>query len=299
MGQPTVASETPQTEAYANLLIIITKTLEEVRSEVQALILRPGIRIDPREFGSHLSVALTQRIFHQRGYYFVFRAGARTTNIQLAELTALVGNYITHVSTGVDGKDWPAVSSRKSCQFHSTGEVRETLENLWNSVIPDIDHLRFFSDPNSELFSGVLDVLKKAYAEIASTTVIIDALENSAIVFLPNNLNLALREITIQSGYVHSSGKLIYCRNANKSSIDECISSFKDYKERRTKKIGIPFCLYVNEIFDRYEDDFVKTEISTGLLNLKFYGDKNYFGGIPLYSFRERLQREFQNFITI
>ena len=298
LGQSPYASEHPQTEAYANLLMIITKTLEEVRLEVRAHVLKAGASVDPREFGSHLSIALTQRIFHQRGYYFVFRAGARTTNIQLAELTALVGNYITHVSTSAYSEDWPAVSSRKSCQFHSTSEVRETLENLWNSVIPDIDHLRSFSEFDNELYSGVLEVLKKAYAEIACTTVIVDALENSALVFLPNNLNLALREITIQSGYVHSSGKLIYCRNTNKSSIDECISSFRDYKDRRTKKSGVPFCLYVNEIFDKYEDDFVQAEISNGLSNLKFSGDKNYFGGVPLYSFRERLQREFKDFIT-
>jgi tRNA G10 N-methylase Trm11 len=287
-------SSEARSQAFANIYANINSAIEVTSKRADISRSNPS-DFDPRSLAALFATELTQNLFHGRGYYFIFRSGAAITNVQYSELTAQLSKFSTFVYGGDQAATGPT-QPRTHCQFHSTNEVREALEGLWLSLVPDIDHAIQLCNPKSGFIDGLKSAIKAAYASIAATTIVLDCLENSAIVFLPNTLTISLRDITIRSGYVISSGKLVYARNTEKSSIQECISSVEKYLAKRTKKSPpFAFCLYASEIFDQHESEMDKRFISGGLENLKFSGVKNYFGGIPLYSFRERLTEKFRD----
>ncbi|MEM6416059.1 MAG: hypothetical protein AAF720_15545 [Pseudomonadota bacterium] len=277
-------------EAFSVISILINEALHNLRNS-SAKIAESERVFDTRRLGEEFSVKLTQEIFHNRGYFFTFRAGVDVTNIQFAELTALLGRFSSYAFTQANEPELEI--GLRNLQFHSTNEVRTILSNLWNSMVPDIDHVRDFV-ADEETFKSVSKTIKLSCAEIASRTIVVDFFKNSAAVFLPSTLSISLKNITINAGYVHSSGDLIYSRNTDKSSIAECTEKIERYLTiQNDVGVKVPFCLYTNGIFDKWESSLVKSEIRGGVNNLKFSGDKNYFGGVPLFSFRSQIEQRF------
>ncbi len=120
-----------------------------------------------------------------------------------------------------------------------------------------------------------------------------DFFECSAAIFPAPGLAIDFETLLRQSGYIHSIGQTIYLRNVRKTSVMEIQSSLADHitKLPPDGKGKVPFCLYCNEIFDDYQTAGENEDIAGGIENLKFRSEKFFFGGRPIYSFRDALLR--------
>lgn len=240
---------------------------------------------DPRSISDRFAIKISQSIYFEEGNVVVFRAGPKITNIQYSELLSLIPVH----STTLSDQDAPP-----SIQFHTTTELRGSLENLWNSIVPDRESMAKLKESKQE-FKIFSETIQNAFAPLAACTIIVDFFSCSAAIFVPPTLKTDFETIVRHAGYVHSYGKLIYVRNTEKSSIDEFrenIARFLRSRDDFTRGMTVPFVFYAHEIFDGEESETEKADISLGLGELKFYAEKYFFGGRPVYSFRDALESD-------
>jgi len=115
-------------------------------------------------------------------YFFLFRKNLRVTNMQHAELLALVSAHCFETSTAK-----PA----KSLQFASPADFIATVQGLLETF------------PVSEVGDKAKWFAAK-YSHLLSRTVVVDAFYGSSSIHLPPHLDLDLRTICGLSGYIHS-----------------------------------------------------------------------------------------------
>lgn len=213
-------------------------------------------------------------------YFFLFKKNLKVTNIQLAELLALLRRFIVPLG-GV---------ANPNIQFLSTKEFIAALDGIISS----------FPMENKEDTDNKYSFISKLYGRLLGRMVVVDAYFGSASVLLPPTLDINLAAVCGCSGYIHSCGRNIFFRNVNKARKSEFLEALKKHLDRfpsETKR-PIPFAIYAHEDFTEY-DDYMRSDLRHGLDDVKLHVEKLYMGGKRLVSIMAEIRDNFLDILEI
>ncbi len=224
------------------------------------------IRFSPDDF--------FQRWFriHGDSYYFNFKKNLHVTNLQFAELVALLQ------SLGCDRS-----GIELELQFASNREFRAGLRDIVGSFpIRTRGDAEFFYDLVAELYHGILE-----------STVVIDPYFGSCSVFLPHNMLLDLAQLCAYGGYIHSCGRSVYVKNANDANAKSFSSALERYlKQFYPDTMSILFVVYAEEDFTQGDIERQRRErLMHGLSDKKIYVERFYMGEDRLVKVLQELAR--------
>ncbi len=244
------------------------------------------VSVDAHTLADEFSVLLSQSIYYSRGHLALFRSSIDVTNLQISELFSLLSSH-TVVAGANDN-----CTQKVPLQFTSTDELRQILAETWVSQVPDLETLDSFAT-NTEVYNSITDTFVSSFGGLVSSTLVVDVFSSSAVIYPPPGLAIDCVSVLERAGFIHSFGNLIYIRNVKKTSVSEFEGRLTKYlsSEDISSEGVIPFCFYCHEIFDDYQQEHEERDISNGIVNLKFHSEKFFFGGVPVYAFRDKLKR--------
>lgn len=218
---------------------------------------------------------------NRNAYVFVFKESLEITNIQVAELMALVCQYSFH--------DERHTLAGQSLWFNSQDDFYEAINQFvaplfdWD-INPDND-IGERGEPKNKARDKIRDhinLVEKHYWDVIKTSVVIEIYNGSCVLFLPPHVSIDLTKICAASGYIFSCGELIYVRNALKAEYDVLLDELNQNLAQLPKDTVVPFRIHSVEAFPHSTDD------DPDLPHLKIYERKAVFAG---YQFPELLQK--------
>lgn len=137
------------------------------------------------------------------------------------------------------------------------------------------------------------------YEPVFSRTIALDAFFGSCAVFIPPTLDINIRAICAESGYIHSCGPSIYLRKLYKARRNEFFNILDGYlrsNQQNGKKIL--FTVYAHEDFTEFDREFAD-ELRYGLDDVKVLIEKFYMGRESLVWVLKALREKFGNRLVI
>lgn len=211
--------------------------------------------------------------FRKKGrlHYFLFKKNHKVTNIQVAELLALLRSYRRDATS----------------EFQFLG-----VQEFNNAICRIVDS---FNEKDSQGTSRFNFIANKYAREIVNT-VAIDVMHGSCIVYLPPTVDVDLEAMCARSGYVHSCGDCVYIRNIYKGSKREMFKYLSDYLHGVQKRILLrPYSHEDFTEFDRKNKDALRS----GLDDVKVYTQKYFLGDQRLAEIIEEMRAEFKEKLVI
>ncbi len=209
------------------------------------------------------------------GYFFLFRKNLKVTNIQFAELLALIRSH-----TRPKGRS----GVFQDLQFLTAPEFRVALRELIESFPPPLDKKR-------------CELIAKLYAPILERQVVIESLFGSCAVYVPPHLEIDLKTICAQSGYIHSCGRIVYVRNISKANKRDFVNAMRSYLEKHHPRGRPFFTVYAHEDFSKH-DRGKQEYLRNGLEDVKVYVEKFYMDAKRLVDVLKEIQRTFRKRLT-
>ena len=219
------------------------------------------------DFSDDLSTIFYQCWFNGKATYVLFNKPSNITNISYAETMALIRSNATHAS----GEDRPV-------HFSSTSQFKTSVEKKVAS----------FVNGGINKVSEIVDLLTEQYASFFEDVILIDPFDHSVAVHASLTLNVDWQNVCRLSGYIHSVGDLIYCRNiakADRQAFQAALYSMflRDGLETDNFSAFIKkyyFIVYCHDYFDEYDN---ADKIYDGSIDeVKIYLDKFHFEDRPL-----------------
>lgn len=216
-------------------------------------------------------------------FFFLFWKNASVTNMQYAELSALLQAYCTDLAG--NGTD---------IQFQTTEGHRRTLTELFDAYtvgreLPAPDNTIQFD----EFAESVAKAIVRDHRGILEHTLLVDLQFTSASVHVPPAIKVDLREIVARSGYIQSAGGLIYVRLLGKVRTVEIEEALKRAVEKNDRCQFIP---YADEFFAPHESEI--QSIRNGLDGVRIRAGKHRFDDLSLEELLQWVQERFPNIQT-
>ena len=207
-------------------------------------------------------------------YYFLFRKNLRVTNIQVAELIALLRRH----TRGPDN------NRIRGLNLISSSEFRAGLEKLIDS----------FSDLSNT--NDLIQQLVQYIAPLAQNTIIYDVYFGSALVMLPPGLFCDMALICSLSGYIYACGPNLLFRNINKVTEHLLFDALDNFVKRGLpdKALPVRLVIYAHEDFTKH-DRSKAAELINGLDDVKIFIEKYYIGNQRLVEVLSNIESRFQN----
>jgi hypothetical protein len=218
--------------------------------------------------------------FRTRGgcYFFLFKKNLKVTNIQLAELVALMRSHF-----GAEGLDPP-----KDLQFITSTDFNESTKHLFDAFPAAQDS-----------FESRCREFARIYAPLFRRRVVVDVFFGSCAVFVPPCLSLDLGQICAHSGYIHSCGHNVFTRKAYKTKKDQFFKALVRYlKSNPTPGKRVFFAAYTHEDFTSYDRRW-RDELLDGLDNVKIFVEKYYMESASLVSVLREMKTKFADQLVI
>ncbi len=204
-------------------------------------------------------------------YLFTFKKNLKVTNIQMAELNALLKVHLRRSDTGERVRDFQAVS---------IGEFSDSVQG----IIESFDHVA-----DKTALATLIDQL---YAELLRDIVILDVFFGSCLVFLPPNLQIYLPGVLCaQSGYIDFAGPSLLSRNVTKATKEEFFDALLNRLSQLPNDHRIRFIVYAHEEFSK-DDRYLANFLRDGRDDLKLYIDKYYIGSESLVSVLKEMRSD-------
>ena len=199
------------------------------------------------------AAALFEEWFRERGeaHFFLFRKNLSETNIQFAELLALVR---THIRRKED-------QSRLDISCVALPDFIASVRGLASS----------FHDRKSRKVLPL--VFRRCYTTLLEHTVVVECLHGSATVFVPPHLKLDTRRIVAESGYIHSTGRNVYTRELNLASSEGLFRAIRRRLKEKMPRKKLFFAVYAHEDFTMGDRADAKVRRG-GLDDVKIYLEK-------------------------
>jgi hypothetical protein len=223
-------------------------------------------------------------------YFFLLWKNLSITNVSVAELLSLIRLYARERST----------NQVVQIDLLGTREFKALFCNSYEALLAPLTASleREASDEQLDAISEqISDQLISFYETLFYRTILFDLYWTSAIIHIPPTIMIDIGAITVESGYVHSSGPAIYFRNIEKAEqkvLARRMTAFVDgyLRGRPTHKLlVIP---YADEFFKGYEEDS-SVSLRNGLDGVRVKLRKHYVQGLPLLTFLSLVQ---DNFLT-
>jgi hypothetical protein len=212
---------------------------------------------------------------HSTPYFFLFRKNLAVTNLQFAELLALLRTYTTQSSDG----------SRPHLQFYSTDEFNRQVLNLLNSLA---DRFPPGAADDKEPVTNLCKEFANHWGELVNRTVVIDAFYGSCVSFFPPGLDLDLGTVCGVSGYIHSCGPSVWARKVGKAEPKELISKLA-VRAGKDKRRRAMFAVYSHEDFTEFDREEA-SDLRNGLDEVKIWVGKYWMKDERLSSFLNKLR---------
>lgn len=206
--------------------------------------------------------------------YFLFSRNLSVTNIQFAELTALLRMHMRRRDRGI-----------LTCPlFVSLDEYERRLRDLLQSFLPA---------PDPRELAGTLVSL---YGGLINQMVVLEPLFGSCAVFLPPHIEIDLEAVCGLSGYVHSCGRLLYLLQAERSSPEALLEALRSHLSAPTGPTvagppAVRFVLYGREDFSG-DDAQRGVDLKRGIEDVQLLIDKYYVGDSRLTELPTLLEAE-------
>ncbi|MCL6508421.1 MAG: hypothetical protein K6T59_15515 [Bryobacteraceae bacterium] len=208
---------------------------------------------------------------HGTPLFFLFNKNLKVTNIQFAELLALIRRYVT---SSVD-------ATPIEVQFVSPRDFNATVTHIISTFHRDPQH------PDHRW-----KTLADLYADMISRLICVDAFFGSCAVFLPPGLRLSLIDVCFRAGYIHSCGLNVFTRNVYKARKEVFISRVLTHcRKHFTGGNKVLFRVYCHEDFTPYDRPYEKA-LQAGLDDVKIHLGKTYMGGAALVEVLEELNEK-------
>ncbi|HLY61048.1 MAG TPA: hypothetical protein VKV95_09890 [Terriglobia bacterium] len=205
-------------------------------------------------------------------YFFLFQKNLSVTNIQVAELLALLRSYTTRTDTGRAVRD---------LQFLSVQEFNSSVQSIVESYV------------SSHLAGDTLKHIGSLYTDLLRNIVVIDLYFGSCAVFMPHNLSLDHRSVCAFSGFIHSCGPSLLNRNISKATKGEFFEKLEAFLQSRSDlQAPVQFIVYAHEDYTPH-DRRLSSELRRGLDEVKVFLDKYYVGNESLVSVLKDLRKQF------
>ena len=207
---------------------------------------------------------------HGTPLFFLFKKNLKVTNIQFAELLALIRTYARDTER-----------NRIDVRFVSSKDFSGTVQQM-------VDTFRRDHDTDK----GTWKAIAGLYQDMLSRLVCVDTYFGSCAVFLPPGIKISLVDVCFRSGYIHSCGYNVFMRNTYKAKKDLFISRLRAHHD---KHIGVNrrvlLRVYCHEDFTPY-DRSLENALHAGLDDIKLHIGKTYMGESSLLEVLEELNDE-------
>lgn len=210
-------------------------------------------------------------------YYVLFRKNLRVTNMQFAELFALLRRY----SAGYPGSS----SVASALTIGTKDRFARSLQLLVDSFAPAANR-----------YSKIVEL----YGDLIRRTILVHPMFGSCVIHVPQPMTVDLRSICAHSGYIHSCGDLIYLSPINVSKTEDLESALTQHLGSATEKQQrkVFFAVYAHEDFTRYDRKVAGT-LRDGLDDVKIFVEKLYIGRERLVTVLRRLRQNFASQLVI
>lgn len=189
-----------------------------------------------------------------QSYFFLFTKNLKVTNLQVAELHALLRTYISEKDSRARVRDF---------QLLSVQEFNDSVRSLVQSF--------------AELgLDRAVVLVSELYTSLLKDIVCIQLYFGSCAVFLPSSMRIHLLPICAEAGYIHSCGPSVLNRNVAKATKVEFFDRLRAHLDHR----GIAkarLVVYAHEDFTRYDRKLAQ-ELKDGLDDVKIHAEKYYVG---------------------
>ncbi len=206
---------------------------------------------------------------HGSATLFLFKKNLRVTNIQFAELLALVRTELRSSGHDISGE----------VQFASSSEFKRTVTEIAGAL----------SELPPTTFA---DTLTELYAKLLDRMVVVRCFYSSVVIFLPPHLSISLPTIVSRAGYIHSAGPAVYVRRMDKATPNEFRRAVKRHLDatvgRGQRLTFIPFSHEDHSLHDRHAE----ADLRSGLDDVKIHVEKLFVGNERLVSFLRKLAND-------
>jgi hypothetical protein len=215
-------------------------------------------------------------------YYFLFHKNLRVTNMQHAELMALVTVYTYDRAT-----ERPV----RTIQFVSTSDFIARVQALWEAV-PSIG--------GSDQLDGRASWFAKTYSHLLYHTAVVDPFFGSSSIHLPPHLDLHLDVICGMSGYIHSCGRNVFVRNVSKARSSHFVTAMNRYLDRYGPSDGerLFFSVYAHEDFSEIDRPHAALW-KDGLDDVKIHIDKAHMSDKSMVDVVRLLRSDFNDKLEV
>ncbi|HEX8197691.1 MAG TPA: hypothetical protein VF571_15980 [Pyrinomonadaceae bacterium] len=263
---------------YVNLLANSLLASEKIESVFN------NDKSEGTEFKRFHSSDFFKKWFTEEGcaYYFLFRKNLKITNIQFAELLALIRSHNKSKETGKAVSDLQFLSPP---EFYTA--IREIVESFPHEE----------TNPKSKY-----ELIADLYYSLLSRHVVVDSFFGSCAVFVPPSLEIDLPLICANSGYIHSCGKNIFTRKIDKTKKEDFFQAIERHltvREQKNQNNSVLFTVYAHEDFTENEKPEKQEYLRHGLDDVKVYIEKFYMDAIRLVDVVEEMREEFKDKIII
>lgn len=193
-----------------------------------------------------------------RPYFFLFKKNLTVTNLQFAELLALLRTY-----TQREGE-----SGRPDLQFLSTTEFTQKVDELLVALTGE--------EISEEAIDRRCETFEARWGDLFARTVVLDAFYGSCVIFLPPGLDLDLASVCAMSGYIHSCGPSIWARKVKKADPEELVGKLEE-RVPGAEGLRTTFAVYSHEDFSEFDREEA-SELRHGLDEVKIWVDKYWIG---------------------
>lgn len=228
----------------------------------------------PSRFGRELFSSW----FRKRGqaHFFLFKKNLSQTNIQFAELIALLR---THIS-----RRGAAPLGGITCL-------------AFNDFITSLDELARTVGPGAGS-RGLVRLFSTSYRTLLEQTVLIEPFYGSMTVFLPPHLQINARKIVAEAGYIHSYGRNVYTRSLNDATEEALVDAIAKRLSESPSRQPLFCTVYAHEDFTKGDRSDEK-QLRSGLDDVKVFIEKYHLGDQTFVQCLERLRRKFDRRLVI
>ena len=233
-----------------------------------------------QEGGTFSSRLFFDRWFRDEGtsYFFLFHKNAKVTNIQFAELIALLRKF---VSVRDKADETGTLLFLSASDFNNS--TNQLLKELASDAKEGADYCKRFTE---------------CYSSTLKRTLVVDVFHGSCGVFIPPHLEVDIKSVCAFSGYIHSCGRSVFIRKVDKTTKEGFLSAVDRYLSRINSDKPTFFTVYAHEDFTSYDRTFAST-LRDGLDDVKLYVEKFYMGSESLVSVLKDMQDRFQGRLVI
>lgn len=209
-------------------------------------------------------------------YFFLFKKNLRVTDMQFAELHALVREALAKRTNAV------------LLNFATGSTFRSTIARLVSCL----------SEDRTRNMNGLVEFIAGHYSSMIHNTIIMEQYFGSAVLYVPQHLDLPLDTLTFVSGYIHSCGRLVYMENVYHANEADFVKRLRQFLKGVGLSNRVVFRPLSHEDFTLNEPD-LKDELRSGIDDVKLWVHKQVIEGRTLSSFIEALRRKFKGKLLI